>query len=115
MDLGQIIGRILLVGVFVSVLLLTADPAFHVMALLFGVGGCCNILVVIANGGRMPVQSGKFVKDYAHIAVSSRTKLRFLCDRFRVAYRRRSMIISLGDMLIFLAILVELLKVLRVV
>jgi hypothetical protein len=114
MEISQVMARILLLGGFVSALLFTADPALHAVALLSCIGGCCNLLVVVANGGRMPVVQGKRVKDDRHVAVSSRTKLRFLCDRYRIMGSRRSPIFRLGDIFMFLAILVLLLKILGV-
>lgn len=65
------------------------------VALFFLVGGYLNILVMLVNGGKMPV---KYLTnmDNLHKAMNNGTKLRFLADIFTID----NAIFSIGDVFI---------------
>lgn len=76
------------------------------------VGAMCNVAVVIANGGRMPVVEDYcpygFVLDSRHICAGTSAKLSLLIDRFYFGgyiYSPGDFIISIGQVLAIAAFL----------
>lgn len=79
-------------------------------AVLFGLlffGALLNLIVVLVNGGKMPVlfkpEWREMIPEWdnEHCWMTSKSRLKFLADRFRLS--DRSGISSLGDLIIGIA------------
>ncbi|MGB8865548.1 MAG: DUF5317 family protein, partial [Candidatus Sulfotelmatobacter sp.] len=98
---SRILGRLLLTGVVTYLLFFMFSNRILQLAISITLAGsACNVLVILANGGRMPVR-GNFRPDDTHCALCPDTKFRYLCDRHRIAVRRFSRILSIGDIFIY--------------
>jgi len=104
------IGRLVFVGLIMFVFLSANSPLSHTVGWLLFAGVACNSLAVITNSGQMPVVGGTVKEDTGHVRATSRTRLRFLCDRYRLRKRGWTPIFSVGDVLIVLALVLNLIK-----
>jgi lipoprotein signal peptidase len=109
--------RFLHLGAFILIfiLLCTAKTVPYTAWTLICLGAVCNVLTMIANHGQMPVKGNftDFMDDGRHVAFSPDTRLRFLCDRYRMIGRRWSPVFSIGDVSLFLGLVIGLLGEIR--
>ncbi len=109
--------RFLHLGAFILIfiLLCTAKTVPYTAWTLICLGAVCNVLTMIANHGQMPVKGNftDFMDDGRHVAFSPDTRLRFLCDRYRMIGRRWSPVFSIGDVILFLGLVIGLLGEIR--
>ena len=86
------------IAIGVTMLILIGIKAVTSKSYLWGIpltGGIMNMTAMLVNGGRMPVSGAGFELDQTHVAMTSGTHLKVLCDIIHVG---TSAVLSFGDL-----------------
>ena len=78
------------------------DRNFFLMVLLVGI--LCNQMVISANDFRMPVRTENKINTSTHFSYENKKEINFygLSDVIRIGFKKRWVVFSIGDMLLFL-------------